>query len=266
GIDRLTNIERLQFSDMAVSFTGINFQPEGLLTITGAPEENDPLTVSIAGVTDPDNISAANPTGAITGPVSYFWQFEARLDSGVFEDIIIATGLGDVRATGLTFTPTDTEVGLRLRVRAVYQDANHNLETVFSTITDVVANANDAPTGAVLISDTTPTETEQLIAINQIVDPDGTTAAVFAFQWQQAVNTGVGGGAAGFEDIPGATAQTFTPAQAQVNRELRVVVTYTDDNGTLETVMSAPTTVTGDFFNGNADNDNFTGTEGEDLA
>ena len=261
GIDRLSNIERLQFSDQAFVLAGQNFEPVGLLTISGTVEEGQELTVSIAGVTDPDN-----PDGVITGPISYFWQFEPRPGTGVFEDIVIATGLGDVRATGLTFTPTDGEVGLSLRVRAVYQDANGNLETVFSAVTGPVANQNDAPTGDLLISDMTPTETEQLIAINQIVDPDGTTAAVFAYQWQQATATGVGGGAAGFANIAGATGQAFTPGQAQVNRELRVVVTYTDDNGTPETVMSAATTVVGDFFNGGGATDDFTGNEGEDLA
>jgi hypothetical protein len=40
-------------------------------------------------------------------------------------------GWGDLRATGTTFTPGDAEAGLRLRVRAVYQDANGVLETVF---------------------------------------------------------------------------------------------------------------------------------------
>ena len=32
--------------------------------------------MSIAGVTDADNVSADNPNGAITGPVAYFWQVE----------------------------------------------------------------------------------------------------------------------------------------------------------------------------------------------
>ena len=89
-----------------------------------------------------------------------------------------------------------------------------------------------------------------------IVDPDGTETAVaagaFTFQWQQANATGVGGGAAGFTDIAGATAQLFVPAQAQVNRELRVVVTFIDDGGTTETVISAATDVVGDLFNGNS--------------
>ena len=46
--------------------------------------------------------------------------------------------------------------------------------------------------------------------------------------------------------------QIFTPTQDQVNRQLRVVVSYTDDNGTNETVTSAATTVVGDFIAANA--------------
>ena len=47
---------------------------------------------------------------------------------------------------------------MALRVRAVYQDANGVLETVFSAPTALVANVNDAPAGTLTISDTTPTE------------------------------------------------------------------------------------------------------------
>ena len=87
----------------------MNNAPAGLLTISDpTPTEDQLLTVSIAGVTDADN------PGAITGPVSYVWQVDTRGD-GVFEDIIQATGLGDVRATGPTFTPGDAEAGLALR-------------------------------------------------------------------------------------------------------------------------------------------------------
>ena len=174
------------------------------------------------------------------------------------------------RVEGLTFTPGDAEVGLRLRVRAVYKDANGVLEEVFSAPTAPVANVNDAPTGAPTISDTTPTEGLAL-TVNPltITDPDGTTAAVaagaFAFQWQQANATGVGGGAAGFSDIVDATGQLFVPTQDQVNRELRVVVTYTDDQGTTETVFSASTTVVGDLFFGVGNAiDILSFTEGED--
>jgi Ca2+-binding RTX toxin-like protein len=165
---------------------------------------------------------------------------------------------------GLTFTPGDDEVGLALRVRAVYKDANDVLEEVFSAPTDPVANINDAPVGTVKISDTTPTETLPLSAQNAFTDADG-LPTVFTYQWQQANAAGVGGGAAGFTPIAGATTQKFTPGAGQVNRELRVVVSYTDLQGTLETLTSATSTVTGDFIPTNVAAQTLTGTEGQDI-
>ena len=184
--------------------------------------------------------------------------------TGVFEDIV-AFGAGEAeRVHGPTLKLTDAEVGLVLRVRALYKDATGTLEEVFSAPTAAIANVNDAAViNGQIISDLTPTETETLTASPTIFDGDGTTTSTFAYQWQQANATGVGGGAAGFADI--ATGATFTPGQGQVNRELRVVITYTDDHGTLETVTSAPTIVTGDFIAANAAGQPLTGNEGQDL-
>ncbi len=260
GVDTVRNIERLQFSDQSLVLAGLNNAPVGLLTISDpTPGEDQPLTVSIAGVTDADNVATA---GAIPAPVAYFWQVELVPASGVFTDILIDFAAGEVaRASGPTFTPGDGEAGLRLRVRGIYKDANGVLEEVFSAPTAAVANVNDPPVGTVLISDTTPTETQTLTATNAFTDADGVTAAVFAYQWQQSA---VGGGGA-FTDIVGATNQIFTPTQNQVNRQLRVVVTYTDDNGTNETVTSAATTVVGDFIAANALSETLTGNAGDDL-
>ena len=79
GIDRLTNIERLLFSDIALILDPFfENEPVGLLTINDdTPTENQLLTVSAAGVTDADNVSPTNPDGVITGPIAYYWQFEA---------------------------------------------------------------------------------------------------------------------------------------------------------------------------------------------
>ena len=139
------------------------------------------------------------------------------------------------RVEGPTFTPGDAEVGLALRVRAVYQDANGVLEEVFSAPTAPVENVNDPATGAPTIDDTTPTQDRLLTASTDLIaDADGLTTAVFAFQWQQAATA-----AGPFTDITGATAQTFTPQGAQVLGVLRVQVTFTDDGGTTETLFSA---------------------------
>jgi hypothetical protein len=228
---------------------------------------------TLFGVTDADNVATA---GAIPKPVAFFWQVDLRGD-GNFTDITRFAAGEIARQEGPTFTPTDAEVGLALRVRAVYQDALGVLEEVYSA-SQVVGNVNDAPTAGPTISDTTPTEGLALtVDPTTIVDPDGTTTAVagglFTFQWQQANAVGVGGGAlAGFSNIAGATTQLFVPAQAQVNRELQVVVTYTDDHGTLETIASTPTTVVGNRIIGSNGADVFNGTstpeattEGQDI-
>jgi hypothetical protein len=235
GTDTLMNIERLEFTDQSVVLGGLNEGPAGLLAISNAaPVEDQPLTVSIAGVTDANNVSAGNPTGAITGPVSYVWQ--ADPGTGVFTDSNTFTAGEVARATGPSFTPTEDQVGNLLRVRAVYKDANGVLEEVFSAPTAIVGNVNDAPVGLPAISDATPTEGFQLTASTAgITDADGLTAAVFTFQWQQ---SDLGGGGV-FTDIGGETGSFFTPGEDQVNRQLRVVVTYIDDQGTLETVISA---------------------------
>ncbi|WP_044870706.1 peroxidase family protein [Pseudomonas sp. LFM046] len=283
GTDTLTNIERLQFADQAVVLGGVNAAPVGALTIDDTtPAVDQLLTVSAAGITDPDNTATG---GAITGPISYFWQFEARPGSGVFEDITFFAAGEVARAEGTTavvgselrVAPPATLIGavpavpelvvatgLALRVRAVYKDQNGVLEEVFSAPTAPITAAgtgtvNVLPVGTVLISDTTPTEGSALTATNAFTDANGTTTSVFSFQWQA-------GTGAVFTNIAGATGPAFTPTQAQVGQLMRVVVSYVDDLGTLEQVISASTGVVGDLFNGGPGVDNFLGTAGDDIA
>ncbi len=155
GIDRLTHIERLQFSDQSISFAPeLNNDPVGQLVILDAatntpdntPAEGQLLRASIAGVTDADNPG----TGAITGPVAYHWQVEMRPGTGIFEDIRAEVrGNEPARAEGATFVVTADLVGLSIRVRAVYQDAHGVLEQVYSAATaaveDVVVVTTPAP-------------------------------------------------------------------------------------------------------------------------
>jgi Ca2+-binding RTX toxin-like protein len=268
GTDTLLHIERLQFADQAIVLGGLNNEPVGQPTILGAPTEDQPLTVSIAGVTDADNVTPGNPAGAVPPPVAYFWQVELDPGSGIFEDLLTDFAAGEVaRVSGTTFTPGDAEVGLRLRVRAVYKDGNGVLEEVFSAPTAAVANVNDAPTAGPTISDTTPTEGRALtVDPATIVDPDGTTTAVagglFTFRWQQSADGITWTNAVG--DLTDGTGQLFVPTQAQVGLRLRVLVTYTDDQGTVETVPSAATDVVGDLIFGTGAANVLTGTAGAD--
>ncbi|MBD2837697.1 heme peroxidase [Pseudomonas sp. JM0905a] len=259
GTDHLNSIERLQFADGVIDLSGTDARPVGAVSISDAtPEVGTLLTASLAGVTDADNAG-----GTITGAVSYYWQVETNPGSGIFDDITFVAAGEVSRATGRSFRVTADLAGLALRVMAIYKDANGVLETVLSNVTDVVAATavNDAPTGAPLISDTTPLVGQALTATRgTIADADGTTTSVFSFQWQSSLN-GVD-----FANIAGATTAIFTPDATLAGRFLRVVTTYVDDGGFSNTVNSAVTAAVGVAFIGGLAGETFTGTAGDDVA
>ncbi|QHB28516.1 hemolysin-type calcium-binding bacteriocin [Pseudomonas monteilii] len=235
GVDRLTGIERLQFSDRSQASgvgTAVNAGPTGHLAILDAatglrddtPVSGQLLRVTPLAVRDADNVSAANPTGAVNGPVAYYWQVETLPGSGIYEDITFVAAGEVQRATGATYQVTDDVAGLSIRVRAVYQDAKGTLEIVDSS-------ANSAPSAG-------PTVTGLLVQ-NQtltantatIVDADGLSNPQFTFQWQS--NRGLG-----WVNIVGAISSTFVLTQAQVGQNMRVVVSYVDDFGVQESIAS----------------------------
>jgi Ca2+-binding RTX toxin-like protein len=130
GTDRLTHIERLQFADQSIVLVpNLNEEPEGALIISDpTPTDGQLLTVSAQNVNDADGL----------GPLSFIWQFEPIPGTGIFQDIQTLTGVGVVRATGPSFTVTPDLIGLALRVRGIYQDANGTLESVAATPTAAV--------------------------------------------------------------------------------------------------------------------------------
>ncbi|MCP2020377.1 peroxidase family protein [Pseudomonas laurylsulfatiphila] len=238
GVDRLTGIERLQFADQAQASgvgTAVNSGPVGRLAIldnaTGAREDTPVagqlLRVSDQSIRDLDSVSATNPTGAVTGAVSYYWQVENVAGSGIYEDITFIAAGEASRAIGTTYLVADDVAGLNIRVRAVYQDAKGTLEFVSSS-------ANNAPTAGPTILGLA-TQNQVLTADpSTIIDVDGLSNPQFTFQWQ--VTNGVN-----FVNIAGATGSTLTLAQAQVGNQVRVVVSYVDDFGVAESVASDAT-------------------------
>ena len=191
-----------------------NSTPTAGPTVTGLLVQNQVLTADPSSIVDPDGIT--NPQ------FTYQWQ----ATNGV--QFVNIPG-----ATNSTFTLGQAQVGNQVRVVVSYVDAFGVTESIASDPSDPVENVNDAPTGALLISDTTPDQGQVLTALTgAIADVDG--LGTFSYQWQQGTGTS-------FTDINGATAQTFVPGINQGNLQLRVIVRYTDAFGTLETVTSAAT-------------------------
>ncbi len=78
-------------------------------------------------------------------------------------------------------------------------------------------------------------EDEPLIAdLTSIIDKDGIGEVNVVWK--------ISNDGKSYRTIPGATNQSFTPRQEHVGRTLRVVLTYLDGQGNLETLTSAPTT------------------------
>jgi Ca2+-binding RTX toxin-like protein len=284
GIDYLRNIERMRFVDTDAMIVGDNeVGAAALNSITLSEFDNpNPSVVDelrVATLTDPDNITVANPAGNVTGPRTIVWQVNLATDTDPAtpdEWVNIERELGDdvTQVTGEVFRATDAEVGFSVRAQITYIDANGTLEIVYSNATAPITNVNDAATGAPQISDPTPTQVPGLpgspaippalvplplfAATSNIVDEDGMNGAVFSFQWQELIS-GV------WTNIAGATNQTFNPGGAQVGRQLRVQVSFTDDGGNLETVTSAATGVVGRFYNGTSSGDTQSGNDGQDI-
>ena len=200
----------------------VNDDPTGSVIIDGTVEEDQTLTANVDNVTDADGL----------GAFSYQWQ--RSNGSGGFEAI--------ENATGQTYTLVDADVGRNIRVVVNYTDDGGMDESLTSAATTAVANINDDPSGSVTIDGTVREDQTLTADIRALQDADGlpTLADAFTYEWQR--NTGANGG---FENIENATSENYTLGDADVNREVRVLVSYTDARGEDETLTSAATAAVG---------------------
>ena len=203
--DALGNQESVS-SSATIPVININDLPTGNVVINGTPTEKQVLTADITGVADLDGIP--------TNGVAYQWM---------------AGGVAIAGATGTTYTLTQAEVGKVISVKISYTDLQGTAETLTSSVTTAVANVNDAPVGSVTITGTAA-QNQTLSASNNITDLDGMPAAGVNYQWY-ADNVA----------ITGATLSTYTLTQAEVGKLITAKASYTDGQGTPETVTSSAT-------------------------
>jgi Ca2+-binding RTX toxin-like protein len=252
GIDLVRNIERLQFNDAVVEIVAsTNALPVGAPVISDTtPEEDQVLTVDISGVFDPDN-TATN--GVITSNVVVTWQQQDG-ETGLWFDILVPGPNGSevpIPATGLTFTVGQDQAASAIRVRMTYSDQGGVSETVFSAPTDPVLGINDAPVGALLLSDPTPTVDDTISAQIAFSDADGIHGAVFTFQWESSP-TGLDGS---WTPIANEVNQTLVVSAGLAGLRVRAVISYVDDFGFDNTLASAGSGPIGSHIVGTAGDD-----------
>jgi hypothetical protein len=175
-----------------------------------------------------DGSLLSDPDGL--GPLSYQWQ--RATDTNANGSIEASEWANIQSATATSYTLGDTDSGKYVRLAISYSDALGTQETVYSASSLIIKNINDAPTGSVTISGTV-TQGQTLTASNNLTDADGTPTTgdgAIKYQWK-----------AGGANIAGATSSTYTLTQAEVGKAITVTASYTDLQGTAESVTSAVT-------------------------
>ena len=187
-----------------------NTPATGAPSITGAAQVGETLTADTTGISDDDGLDNAT--------FAYQWLTDdAEIDS----------------ATASSYTLADEDAGKAIKVRVSFADNGGNEEELTSTATGAVAAspppntpATGAPTitGAAQVGETLTADT------TGISDADGLDNAAFAYQWLD-----------DDAEINGATASTYTLADADAGKAIKVKVSFTDDAGNDEELTSAAT-------------------------
>jgi hypothetical protein len=200
-------------ASVAIAITAVNDAPTGAVVVTGSTIEDAVLTADTSSIGDADGLGA------------YAYQWARSTDGGGSWSTIVG-------ATAATYTPGDADVDALVRVNVTYTDGQGTVESLTSAAVGPVANVNDAPTGAVVITGV-PTEDQTLTAdTSGIGDADGLGS--FGYQWARSTDGGVT-----WNDISGATGSTYVLGDADAGNLIQVTVSYTDGEGTAESLTSA---------------------------
>ena len=191
----------------AFNFTIVpaNDIPTGAVTIDGTAQENATLTANTSTIADNDGL----------GTFSYQW---------LRDDVAIGS------ATDSAYMLGDADVGKQISVQVSYTDGQGAAESLTSAQTAVVANVNDIPSGAVTIDGTVQENATLTANTSTIADNDG--LGTFSYQWLRDNVV-----------IDSATDSFYMLEDADVGKQISVQVSYTDGQGTAESLTSAQTAV-----------------------
>ena len=180
----------------------------GAPTITGTVQAGETLTADTSDIADEDGLDS----------VSYSYQWLA--DDAEIEG-----------ATAATYTLSDDDVGKLIKVTVTFDDDADHEETLTSAATvAVAARPNRAATGAPTITGTVQAGETLTADTSDIADEDGLDSVSYTYQWL-----------ADDAEIEGATAATYTLSDDDVDKLIKITVTFDDDADHEETLTSAAT-------------------------
>ena len=214
--DDASNEETLTSAATAAVAARPNSPATGAPAISGTAQVDETLTADTSGIADEDGLNDAT--------FAYQW---------VSNDGNADTDIQD--ATGSTYTLTANDEGKTVKVRVSFTDDWNNEETLTSAATAAVAAAANKPaTGLPSISGTARVGQTLTADISAIADADGLSGATFSYQWLSVKRRAD-------REIQGATGSTYMLSDDDVGRTIKVEVSFTDDEGNRETLLSART-------------------------
>ena len=141
----------------------------------------------------------------------------------------------DIDASKLVFTPVANANGDGYtKFSFKLNDGTTESAAAYTMSIDVTA-VNDVPAGVPTISGTARVGETLIASATEISDADGLTDAAFAWQWVRIDGKDE-------TDITGATSITYVPVIADLDDELKVEVSFTDDDDTDEGPFSSAAT------------------------
>ena len=185
-----------------------NTPATGAPTISGTVQVGKTLTASTSDIDDADGLDN----------VGYSYQW-------------LANGADIAGATSSSYTLVDADKGKTIQVKVSFRDDKNNPETLTSAATAAVtARPNSPATGAPTISGTVRVGETLTVETSAITEADGMSGAVFSYQW-------LANGA----EIAGATSDTYTLVDADLEKAVKVRVIFTDNADNEETLTSEAT-------------------------
>ena len=185
----------------------------GVPTITGAAQVGETLTADTSGIADADELYWAR--------FSYQWlsSRDAEIEG----------------ATSSTYSLQESDEGNVIKVRVTFtDDAGHEESLTSAPTAAVAANSNSPATGVPTINGTAQVGQTLTVSTSGVSDTDGLANATFTYRW-------ISNDGSTVSDISGATDTTYTLVEADEGKTIKVRVSFTDDRGNQETLISAAT-------------------------
>ena len=198
---------------------------------------DEPGVVSVSPSSQPQvgtrlKASLTDPDGSVADTV---WQWQHRAEGASSWTSLESQGVGSA------FRPLAADAGQYLRATVTYIDGESSGPTDRKPAASVALGPVDPP-GTVSLSPTSPEVGSAVTAT--LVDLDGTLSAL-AWQWQRRADA-----SSAWVDIEPpsgarnpiiAAVSLYTPVTADVGKQLRATVTYTDGQGSGKSAQSAAT-------------------------